>query len=283
MSGVALALIVAAAVLHASWNYLAKRASGGAPFAWLFGLVSCVLYAPPALTLLYLQPALDIWALGFIFGSGLIHTAYFLSLQRGYGHGDLSLVYPLARGTGPLLAVLGAILAFGERPSLAALAGAALIIAGVLTLSGLGHRRAQPGQAVFYGLLTGALIAGYTLWDKYTLSGLLVAPLVLDWGSNVTRTLLLTPYAWRRQAQVRQQWREHRGAVIGAGVLCPLSYILVLTALAFTPVSYVAPARELSIVFGVLLGAQLLAEQQFKRRLTAAMMIVLGVIALSIG
>ncbi len=288
MTGFAVLLIVAAAFIHASWNFLAKRAGGGAAFVWLFGAVSALLYTPLAVALILLQgPHLGPIELTFIFGSAAIHAVYFLMLQRGYRVGDLSLVYPLARGTGPLLSVLAAIAFFAERPSRLALIGTVLIIAGVFALAtgGTNWRRAiiSNQRAVGYGLLTGSLIACYTLWDKHAVSALLIPPLVLDWGSNFGRTLLVSPYALRHWHEVRAQWKSHRFEAIAVGILCPLSYILVLTALVFTPVSYVAPAREISIVFGVLMGAHLLAEEGLRLRLTAAGAMVVGVIGLSIG
>ncbi|UCH52766.1 MAG: EamA family transporter [Pseudomonadota bacterium] len=287
MSSLALILVLAAALVHATWNYLAKRAGGGAAFVWLFGLVSVALYSPIALWLLaerdwHITPT----QLLFMAGTALIHAAYFLLLQRGYRAGDLSLVYPLARGTGPLLATLAAVAFFGERPTTLALAGAALVIGGILFMAlrprDLARAGAHP-EAVGYGILTGVTIAAYTLWDKHAVAMLLIPPLVLDWASNLGRTLLVSPYALRHLVQVREVWRARRFEVIAVGVLCPLSYILVLTALVFTPVSYVAPARELSIVIGTLFGAHLLSEPHAPRRIVGAAVIVLGVLALALG
>jgi len=137
MSSLALALVLSAAVVHATWNLLAKRVGGGAPFVWLFGALSSAIYAPLALGAIVVQrPRLGVQETVFIVGSGLLHLAYFLVLQRGYRVGDLSLVYPLARGTGPVLSTAAAIALFGERPSPLALAGAALVAGGVFVLTG---------------------------------------------------------------------------------------------------------------------------------------------------
>jgi drug/metabolite transporter (DMT)-like permease len=285
MTGIALGLVLAAACLHATWNLLAKRAGGGAAFVWLFGALSTLLYTPLALAVLVLQrPVLDTTGLLFILGSGVLHLAYFLVLQRGYRAGDLSLVYPLARGTGPALSTAVAVAVFRERPTPLALAGAVCITTGVFVLAG-GARASGGGRlaAVGYGLLTGALIAAYTLWDKYAVSTLAVPPLLLDYGSNAVRAVLLTPVALRLRADVRHEWRVHRREALGVAVLTPLAYILVLTALVTTPVSYVAPARELSILIGTIMGARLLAEGDTRRRLGAACAIVAGVVALALG
>ncbi len=282
----ALVLVLAAAVMHATWNLLAKRAGGGAAFVWLFGALSSVIYAPLAAAVVLLQrPTLGAVELQFMAGSAILHLAYFLMLQQGYRVGDLSLVYPLARGTGPLLSTTAAIALFGERPTPLALAGALLIAGSVFIFAGgPGWRRgAGAGSAVAYGLLTGGIIAVYTLWDKQAVSVVLILPLLLDWAANLGRALLLTPLALRRLDAVRAAWRDHWREALGVAVLTPLSYILVLTALVSTPVSYVAPAREISILIGAVLGARLLAEGDVRRRLIAAGAMVAGVVALALG
>ena len=283
----ALALVLAAAVFHALWNLLAKRAGdGGAAFVWLFGALSALIYAPLAAGLVFLQrPHIGYVEISFMCGSGVLHLGYFLLLQRGYSVGDLSLVYPLARGTGPLLATAAAILLLGERPSALALLGILMIAAGVfvLTWEPGGFSGERFSWSVVYGLLTGAFIAAYTLWDKQAVSAVLIPPLLLSWATTLVTTLLLTPMALSRRQKILAAWRAHKPEALGVAVLSPLSYILVLTALVFTPVSYVAPAREVSILIGTAMGASLLAEGDAKRRLIAAGAIVAGVVALALG
>jgi drug/metabolite transporter (DMT)-like permease len=132
-------------------------------------------------------------------------------------------------------------------------------------------------SAAGYALITGLFIAAYTLWDKQAVSHYAIAPLVLDWGANVGRSILLTPFAFIYSDQAIDEWREHKWAAIAIAILIPLSYILVLTVMRFTPVSYVAPAREISILIGTAMGARLLAEGDAPRRLGAAGAMVLGV------
>jgi drug/metabolite transporter (DMT)-like permease len=134
-----------------------------------------------------------------------------------------------------------------------------------------------------YALITGTLIAAYTLWDKQAVSTFAVSPVLLDWGQNLGRTVLLTPLALRQWENTRKEWRTHRVEAVGVALLVPLSYILVLTAMQFTPVSYVAPAREISILIGTAMGTRLLAEGDVSRRLLGACAMVLGVVALSVG
>jgi drug/metabolite transporter (DMT)-like permease len=286
VTAAALALILAAAFVHASWNLLAKRASGHPTFTWLFAVLSAFLYAPVALAVLvFSESPVGLVEAGLVLGSGLLHTGYFVLLNLGYRAGDLSLVYPLARGTGPLLSTLAAIVLLGERPSALAISGGLLILAGIVTLAGdpRAWSGAGRGPAVGYALLTGAWIAAYTVWDKQAVGYFLLSPLLLDWGANVVRALLLTPLAIRHAHAVRQQWRLHRREAVAVALLAPLSYILVLSALRFTPVSYVAPAREVSILIGAAMGTRLLGEGQGRSRLAGAAAMMAGVVALAVG
>ena len=146
MTVAALALVLSSALLHATWNLLAKRASGGLAFVWLFTILDAILYAPLAIVaLVLLRPHIGWLELAFIGGSALLHIAYFLSLQSGYRYGDLSLVYPLARGGGPALATVGAIVLLAERPSALALSGTALIVLSAFVISGGGGSRGSGG------------------------------------------------------------------------------------------------------------------------------------------
>ena len=286
MTLAALALVLAGALIHALWNLLAKRAQGGAPFVCLFSTVALVVYAPLVTAILVWQrPHIGPIQLVFIAGTAVLHTGYFLALQQGYRLGDLSLVYPLARGTGPMLTAAAAIAFFGERPGPIALAGTALIGGGIILLTSGREAWGRPNarRAAAYAVLTGMFIAGYSLWDKRAVTTYAVPPVVLDWGDNLGRAAMLAPAALTRRAEVREIWQRHRREVLLVGALSPMPYILVLTALVFTPVSYVAPAREISILAGVVMGARLLDEGDARRRIVAAGAMVLGFAALAIG
>ncbi len=284
MTPLALGLVLVAALLHASWNLLAKRARGGAEFVWLFASITVVAYAPVVVVYLLVARPVLVWLqVGFAAASSLLHVGYFVTLQRGYRVGDLSLVYPLARGSGPALAALLAVALLGERPGVLGLAGAGLVVVSVFVLSGgaLGARAARP--AVLFGLTTGLFIAIYTVWDGYAVGHLGAAPLLYSYLSEAGRALLLLPVAWRGRAAVAAAWRETRREAVGIAILSPLAYILVLTAMTFTPISLVAPAREISILVGALLGTRLLAEGQGARRLLGAAGMVAGVALLALA
>lgn len=288
MTLAALALVLASAFIHASWNFFLKRSGGGAGLLALSCAVSLVIWAPFVLLSAWLQAyEFQPVHLALMFASGMIHLAYFLLLDRAYrSGGDLSIVYPLARATGPLLTIAVAIVLLGEKPGPFALAGAALIGASAIVLTGnpLNWNKGESRHAVGFALLTGFFIAFYTVTDKYSVAAWLIPPLVFDWGCNFFRCLVLVPHAKRvAPGSLTKAWKEQRTTVLFIGTLSPLSYILVLTAMVFTPVSLVAPAREVSILFAALLGAHFLKEGDFMRRAIAACGMVLGIAGLALG
>jgi uncharacterized membrane protein len=288
VSALALGLVLLAAFIHASWNYLLKKSGGGTGLITAAVALSLAVYAPIVLVATWLQGyEFQPVHLVLMFGSGMIHTAYFLLLDRAYrSGGDLSIVYPLARATGPLLTIVVAILVLGERPGPAALAGAVLIGASALMLTGnpFAWHRSEARHALGFALLTGCMISTYTVWDKASVAQWLIPPLLFDWGCNAFRVMVLIPWSRHRvPGAIGKAWREQRRAVVTIAILSPLSYILVLTAMVFTPVSLVAPAREVSILFAALMGAHLLREGDMARRAMAAVGMVLGISGLALG
>ena len=288
MTGIALGLILCAAFIHASWNFLLKKSGGGAGLITAASLLSLAVYLPLTLAVTWVQGyAFQPMHLAVMAGSGIVHTAYFLLLDRAYrSGGDLSIVYPLARATGPLLTIGVAVLVLGERPGPAAIAGAVLIGVSALVLTGnpFAWHKTEARHAVGFALLTGCSIAIYTIWDKAGVALWLIPPLLYDWGTNFFRCLVLVPLTRRRTpGTIAAAWRERRRVVVAIALLSPLSYILVLSAMVFTPVSLVAPAREVSILFAALLGAHLLREGDATRRAVAAAGMVLGIGGLTLG
>ena len=282
-----LALVLASAVVHATWNLWTKQLGSAvrqAPLLWLLTAISSVFYAGfAAVTMQATHWRPDATALVLIAGSGLIHVGYFFLLLRGYRVGDLSLVYPVARGTGPLLATAGAVMLFGEHPTALSVTGALLVVAGVALTTQRGAREASIGPGLRYGLATGVSIAVYTLWDGWAVKRAGVPPLVFYWGGEVVRVLALTPLAMRQPGDVRARWRAQRWRVLGIALLSPLSYILILLALRRGDVGHIAPAREVSILIGTWLGGRVLGEGDRRRRMVAAAAFATGVVALAIS
>ncbi len=283
MNLLALVLILAAAACHATWNLLYKQAGGGPEFVWMHTSISAVLYGPLVVIIVLLQrDSLATISVLAILASALIHAVYFSLLRKGYGVGDLSLIYPLARGTGPVLATGVAVYLLRERPTGVALMGSFLVVVSIFMFAGPLTGR-HPRNAILIGLLTGVSIGCYTVWDKYAVSRIDVPPILLEWGITLGLSFLLAPLAASRWSEVRKHWKAQRKRIIGVGLLCPLSYFLVLTAMVFSPVSYIAPAREISILIGVMMGVHVLAEGHPRRRYLASIMMICGVVALAIG
>jgi drug/metabolite transporter (DMT)-like permease len=279
----ALVLVLIAAFAHAGWNALSKRAPGGAAFVWSQMLVASALMVPVAAAGLWLDDGARVSLVIVLMGmaSGATHTVYFVLLQRGYATGDLSLVYPLARGTGPIFASAGAIAILGERPGPLALAGTAAIAVGVVLL--LATRGLTRGPALAYAVLTGLLIGVYTIWDGHAVRASHAEPLVYLLITNLTVLALLAPAAWRERPMVGLLMREHRRVVAAVGVLAPLAYALVLFATRLAGVAYVAPAREVSILIGAVIGTRYYAEHGGWQRIAGATAIVGGIVALALG
>lgn len=286
MTALALALVLASAVMHATWNLVAKREAAGQPFLFIAYVIGALAYTPFAIAIVLIaRPPLGWIVVAFVLMAVVLQTVYFATLTAGYRAGDLSLVYPIARATGPLLATLGAIAILAERPSLLAMGGALAIVVGAVVLTGdpRSLRARGAGRAVGYALATGVVIALYTLWDKTAVSLVLIPPLVYDWMTIGGQAIAVAPVALRRRDEVRTVWRTQRRSVFFVGIVSRLSYLSMLTALAISPVSYVAPARETGILFGTLLGTRVLAEGQGARRGVGAAAMVVGIVALALG
>ncbi len=286
----AFTLVMASAFTHAIWNFLAKRASGDITFVWLFNTIGALFYLPLAVYTLVTQPIAFGWPqIGALLFSTIMHLAYYFLLTRGYRVGDLSLVYPLARGAGPMLATVGAILLLAERPSPWVIVGSILITIGVFIVTGnpFAAHRAKAAPAVAYGLLCGLAVGAYTIWDKEVVSVYGVPPLILTWTGTLSLALILTPYSYRYRDLVRAAWKQFRLEAIGIGILDSLGYILFLIAISMStvdnPVSNLAPLRQVSILIGAYLGARVLSEGESRRRLTAALVIVAGIVLLAIA
>ncbi|MGN6678269.1 MAG: EamA family transporter, partial [Streptosporangiaceae bacterium] len=257
MSPAAIALVLAAAVAHASWNLFGKQAAetGAAFFVWLLAVSAGIIYLPVVIvTVIITRPHLSGLNWLFLAGTGLLHGGYFLFLQLGYRIGDLSLAYPIGRGTGALLAAVAGIVLLGERPTLIGYAGILAIVTGVVVI-GLPERAitSAAAGAIGFALVTGLFIGIYTIWDKYAVATLHTGPVLQGYAGFPLMAAVFTPFVLRDRATLAKVWHSFRPQVLGAAVLSPLAYMLVLLALSFTAVSAVAPAREVSVLFGVLL------------------------------
>ena len=289
MTTAAFLLVLASASAHATWNLLLKQSSHKTAFFWGFSAISFAVFLVPAIVVTVLE-GLTPAGVGFAAGSALLHGGYGLSLSRSYEMGDLSASYPLARGMAVALIPIAAVAFLDETISLAAGAGIGLVVAGIYVIQvearTLGdftrplRALGTPGSRV--ALLTGGFIAAYSIWDKAALDHL--EPLMLVEVNHIGYVLIIAPLALRARATpFRQEWDERRWAVVAAGVLAPLAYVLILTALTTNRVSYVGPAREIAIVLGAILGVLVLREGLGPSRVAGAVLIVAGALTLGLA
>ena len=293
MSGQAFALILLAGLIHAGWNIAAKKAGGDARFAFFTSALMALVWAP--LGWWMGRTAVPLWGAaewGIVAFSGVLHVLYYVILLRGYRKADLTVVYPLARGTGPLLSSLVAVALLGEHLSALGAAGIAGVVGGVFLIAGgpgllraahdpQARRRVRKGM--FYGVLTGVFIASYTVVDGYAVKVMLLSPILVDYMGNFVRVAVLAPVALRDRAALSRLWAAQWRFALLVAAVSPIAYVLVLYAMQEAPMAHVAPAREVSMLFAALIGGHLLGEGDRAARIAGALLIAAGVAALALG
>lgn len=280
------ALVAVAALAHATWNITMKRVGASGPhFLWLTFVVGAAVFAPFGVWSLINDGTNLLQWMPLAAVSGLLQVGYFLVLQRGYRLGDVSVVYPLARGTGPLLSVIFAIILLGERPGPLALVGALVVVVGVVVIGLAGNRLATGNTraGILYGLGIGVVIATYTLWDSASVTAWGMPVTGLYWGSVLLQAVVLAPVALRQRGTLVETTTKLWVPAVVVGVLAPLAYILILFAVQLAPVSIIAPAREVSVVLVGLAGWLIFREPHPIQRLIGAGIVLTGVGLLAAG
>jgi drug/metabolite transporter (DMT)-like permease len=241
VSGTALALVLAAALVHAAWNRLLHGAADRLAAAAIGAVAGSVLLAPAIVVF----PPWPVWPL--VIASGTAEALYFTFLSAAYQRGELSFTYPVARGMAPFLVTLGGAVLLGQPLTAARAAGSLALGTGLALISHAGLRRGR-GPAIAFAVLTGLSIAAYSVIDARSVRS--VSPVGYLGAVTVIEAVILLALArpnWRR---LRSSARD--GAGVGAGSLA--AYLLVLLAYQRAPASPVATLRELSILFGILIA-----------------------------
>ncbi len=275
MSPLVTALVLGAALLHASWNAIIKSSRDVMLDTALVAFGASMLSLP--LMAAMPIPARTSWP--FLAASAGIHVGYFATLARAYRVGDLGHAYPLMRGTAPLLVALFGVALLNELPSTSMWIGIALISAGILGLGLLQQGRARR-DATLWALANAAIIATYTLVDgagvrlSGTAAGYVAWMFLLQGPVFITFVISLRGRAAVDYAA--QNWR--RG--LTGGMFLVGSYGIVLWAMTLAPVAAVAALRETSVIFAAILGSIFLKEPFGRQRIIGACAVALGVIAL---
>jgi drug/metabolite transporter (DMT)-like permease len=274
VSSAALGLALGSAVIHALWNLLLAGAGDSVTAMAAQLLVSMVAWAPVAVITWDIQAG----ALPYLAAAAVFQAAYFALLAAAYQAGELSLVYPLARGGAPLLVALAAAAGVGGSFGTLQAVGIVAIAGGVVAVRGV--RGPWRGRDTVLALTTAATIAGYTVLDRYGIRH--AEPLSYVWLELLPGALLYLAYALRRRgpAAVRAAigWRT---IVAGVGALG--SYAMVVAALALGAAAPVAAVRETSVVIAVALAAVVLGEKVGRGRLAGAIVVAVGTALVAIG
>jgi drug/metabolite transporter (DMT)-like permease len=279
MSPLIVALVLLAALLHASWNAMAK--SGGAAQYSIasYRLVSALVCLP--LLFYFPLPLRDSWSM--LLASTVIHTAYYVTLSLSYRSGDLSQVYPLFRGLAPVLVVLGAALFAGELLPPGAMFGIGLVSIGLISISFAGGTFGKiPPLALRWGLATSVLIAAYTVADGI---GVRAAG---NPFSYIVWLFVLEPIPIGLWLLVKDRsgWfgymRAKPGKIcVGAGAAAS-AYALVIYAMSVAPMALVSSLRETSVIFAALIGSLLFREPFGRQRIIAAALVCCGVVLIKV-
>lgn len=270
-----------AALMHALWNAMAKRARDKFLFLWCSASIA-TLFLLPAIVVDGIRGALPSQGWIYVFLSIAIHVAYFYALGRAYKASDYSLAYPLARGLGVGLTCIGAYYLFDEKLSMVGITGICMIITGIIVIGAFGRTledSIQPKVGLFWPLLTGFLVGFYSINDKAAVG--YFSPFTFSAIFYLGSMLILTPVALRQKRALSEEWRVNKKMIL-LSAFCNLgAYPLVLFAFRMAKTGYVVAGREMSIIFSIFIGAIWLKESKLAVRLTGAAAILCGVVLIT--
>lgn len=259
--------------MHATWNLLVARARDPQAATAVGGVLGGLAFAPVAIATWDVSAE----AIPYAAASAAIHVAYFALLAFAYSRADLSAIYPLARGSAPVLVLVGAVLVLDESPSWLQAVGVLAVGAGVIGVRGL---RGGEGRAELLGLVVGVTIAAYTVVDKQGVEHAAALPYLLLLNLPASTIYLALVVRARGRDTVLAELRP-LAFVTGLGMLG--AYALTLAALELAQASAVAATREASVLFATAFGAVLLHERVGPMRALGAAAIVAGVAAVAVG
>lgn len=275
------AAMMVAAAFHAGWNAMVKVRLEPRLASTLLGIAGGVV----ALPLVFLFPLPDAAAWPFLIASMIIHVLYFQALGWAYEAGDLGQVYPLARGTAPLLTTLGATFLVREPLSLAGWAGVVVLAAGVIAMSLKGARDASrfEARAVGFALLTAASIGAYTLVDGLGVRRAGHTGAYIAWGFVLCALALIVYGRWHWKSGLEQGFVKAWRPLLLGGAMSIVSYGIALWAMTKAPIALVAALRETSVLFAALIGVVFLKEPVLARRIAAGALVMAGVVLLRLA
>jgi len=277
--------VVAAAFFHALWNFSARKVTGNLVIIWLALFTGC-LFLLPGIVVLASLGKIHLWlpssAVGYVIATGIIHGIYFGLLSRTYEKGEISVVYPILRGSGIVLTAIVAWLILKEEISPVGLTGICLVFSGILLMGIPFLRRGGEVDQYRLALCVGVSIAAYSLVDKVGVSKM--TPILYIWFMFLIAAIVLLPTVMKQhKGEILNTTRSNIGYILLIGVGSIGTYLMILFALQLAPVSYIVAAREFSVVIGALLGVIFLRERMTLLKATAIICITLGLLFIKAG
>ena len=281
MDFTAVLLVVLSSGMHAYWNLLLKKSKDMEVFVWCFLIIIILIFSP-----LFCVSVnnINISPIGWlcIVSTGLVKTFYFISLSNAYRKDDLSFVYPIARSAPIIFVFIGALLFLGETPSVSGIVGMILILLGVYTIhvDSLGGffspLRSLNRESAKWALITALFITLYSIIDKIGVG--YVDAFTYIFLMFVFMFIFLTPHVFfiKNKTMIKTEWNSNKKDIVTAGILNFCTFYMILIAMSLANLSYIVALREISIIFGVILGAMVLKEEYFSIRLTGSILIVIG-------
>jgi drug/metabolite transporter (DMT)-like permease len=277
MDALAILFVLLSAIFHSIWNFLAKTSQDKYVFSWWMKMFEFILYLPLSI---YLWATGEIQSAGWmiVILSGVVHFAYWILLMSSYTFADLSIVYPIARSA-PVLVTLFAVLFFDEQLSTMGLFGILSVMGGVYLLTIDGARfhswSILRNKGVLFAVLTALAVTAYSLIDKQ--GAPFFPPILYVWLENAVSLLPLSTVIFlTKHSGIVPEWQKNKWIIIISGFLGLLSYSLIVFVMQTFQVSYIVSIRQVSVVFGVILGGTILNERHLKKRLLASILVFIG-------
>lgn len=285
MSSSVLLLVLFSSFCHAAWNFAARKAAGNMLAVWVGLWLGCGLISPIAIGVVVHEGLLETirpQAIICMVATGLIHAVYFRLLAAAYEHGEISLVYPIARGSGIALTAILAAFLLNENFTLLGVIGIGLISVGIPSLCLAPQRTGRHTRAVILALVTGGSIVGYSLVDKIGVG--YINPVVYIWSMFLIAAVILTPFViWRYHGTLRQIAKQYIGYSVIIGVGSIGTYLIILFAFTMEPVGYVVAVRESAIIWGSLAGIVFLKERFTIVKIAVTCVIVIGIMCIKMS
>jgi len=278
----ALGLLLAAAMMHTTWNLLVKRAKEKQVFIWCSLIAGTIIFSPLLLT----SPLFLVSTWPYLISSALVEVIYYITLIRAYENGDFSLVYPMARGAAPAFLLIWATFFLGERPRFFGLMGIALLVFGLIIVGGktwwtLRKTSGFSKSALALALGVACCISIYTAIDGAAVHH--VSPLPYTVLVIALAALFITPAVVKRYGNdaIADEWRANWLRITLVGLFTLLAYMLALKAYTIARVSYAGAVREISVVFAAFVGWRWLGESFGAIRLVGALFIFAGILVIA--